>query len=223
MLRLCWGTRFLERLSLKRILRHRLIDFADRSRPMKQSVADRERAASLIQLKTDRLELAPLRFEDSAELRILTDDTAITQAIDFLPSPLTQSDADALIARQWCNQEWFLGIRHRVDNNLVGVIGVHFQDPDEIETGYWIGTRFQGQGYATEALRCLVTRLKSALPNRRVIAECKFENRASWRVLEKVGFVSTHLPGKRAGRRRLVLNHCNVSAPQAYSSSAKQA
>jgi RimJ/RimL family protein N-acetyltransferase len=161
------------------------------------------RLADIILVETERLQLAPLDTRDSVELRILTDDRAITEAIDFLPSPLTQSDADALIAHQQVDRDVFFGIRIRKDGSLVGVIGAHLL-ASEVEIGYWIGMDFQGHGFATEALRGLVARLRWTSSSRQIFAECKLENRASWRVLEKAGFVPAGSAGRRAGRQRLI-------------------
>jgi RimJ/RimL family protein N-acetyltransferase len=46
--------------------------------------------------------------------------------------------------------------------------------------------------------------LKGAYPERRIFAECRPENVASWRLLEKVGFRASGADGVRSGRKRLV-------------------
>ncbi len=161
--------------------------------------------ADLPEGATTRLRLAALIAADAEELRALTDDTAITANISFLPTPFTLDDAEALIHNNDSGNDRVLGLRRLGIGALVGVVGTHLRGADAIEIGYWIGRRFHGQGYATEALRGVVAMLGSAFPNRLIFAECRPENAASWRVLEKAGFVPTGQDGTRPGRRLLVL------------------
>lgn len=167
--------------------------------------ADQPDLTNVLLCETERLRLVALGPGDSLELRELTDDRAITETIDFLPSPFTQSDADALIGNQRAECDRFFGIRDRRNGELVGIIGAHLRDANEIEIGYWIGVNFQGRGYATEAVRELTGLLKHVFPSRQIIAECKAENRASWRVLERVGFISAGVAGRRVGRQLLMI------------------
>jgi predicted N-acetyltransferase YhbS len=68
------------------------------------------------------------------------------------------------------------------------------------EIGYGIGEKYQGQEYATEAVKAVTTwALKQ--PNVTAIeAETEFENKASLRVLEKSGFVATGKNGQEGAR-----------------------
>jgi RimJ/RimL family protein N-acetyltransferase len=156
-------------------------------------------------IHTERLILAPLVAADAGPLRRLTDDPAIIEAISFLRAPFTLADARALIAANGNGSDLYRGVRRRADNLLVGLIGSHDRGTGAVEIGYWIGTAFQRQGYASEAARGLVERLAAASPKPRIVAECRPENRASWRVLERLGFRPTGAPGARAGRLELAL------------------
>jgi RimJ/RimL family protein N-acetyltransferase len=84
-------------------------------------------------------------------------------------------------------------------------VGAGFAPQNELEIGYWIGTAFQGLGYATEAARAVIDLLKRQFAKRQIIAECRIDNRSSWHVLEKIGFKPTDKVGKRPGRQRLAL------------------
>jgi RimJ/RimL family protein N-acetyltransferase len=153
-------------------------------------------------LETERLRLAPLTMADAEALRALTDDPAIIGAISFLHAPFALEDAEALIAMNSNGRDLFRGIRRREDGALMGVVGAHKRGA-EIEIGYWIGTRFHGQGYASEAARAVLDRIRAEQPDATVVAECQRDNLTSWRVLEKLGFHSTGGPGARPGRLRL--------------------
>jgi RimJ/RimL family protein N-acetyltransferase len=156
-------------------------------------------------IETERLRLTPFVPGDAEPLRRLTDDPAIVDAVSFLRAPFTLADAAALIARNGNGQDLFRGLWRRADDLLIGVVGSHLQGTGAVEIGYWIGTAFQRQGYAREAASAVIERLRTATPPPRIVAECRPENRASWRVLERLGFRPTGAPGARPGRVELVL------------------
>jgi ribosomal-protein-alanine N-acetyltransferase len=76
----------------------------------------------------------------------------------------------------------------RQDGSLLGSTGLAFESSDRATTGYVFAKDAWGKGYATESLRSVVdiARHVSVL---RLYALCHTENPASWRVLEKCGFV----------------------------------
>jgi RimJ/RimL family protein N-acetyltransferase len=147
-----------------------------------------------------RLTLRPLTAADAGMLRAITDDPAITAAISFLPDPFTLADAEALIAQNDTGRDCFLGLWRSADRRLIGVAGAHLDAGGAVEIGYWIAPDCWGQGYACEAAGALVERLEAAFVQPRIFAECRPDNRTSWRVLEKLGFEPTGAAGARPGR-----------------------
>ena len=150
-------------------------------------------------LTTARLVLRPLAAADVEALQTLTDDPAITGAISFLSEQFTLADARALIASSG-GDDLFRGCRLKSDDTLIGVVGRHRRGTGGFEIGYWIGSRFAGRGYASEAARAVRDEIRAAHPDATIFAECRPDNRASWRVLEKLGFRPTGEPGERPGR-----------------------
>jgi RimJ/RimL family protein N-acetyltransferase len=57
----------------------------------------------------------------------------------------------------------------------------------QAELGWTLDPTWTGQGYATEAVRALITHCVTDLGVRRVTAACFAENAASWRLMERVG------------------------------------
>ena len=156
-------------------------------------------------IDTARLRLAPLVPADAEALWHVTDDSDIIDAISFLRRPFTLVDAKMLIELNENDADLFRGIWRRQDDRLVGVIGSHSRRSGSIEIGYWIGTRFRRRGYAYEAGYGVVEWLRRTSPAAPIIAECRLENRASWQVLERLGFRPTGAPGTRPGRLELAL------------------
>lgn len=154
-------------------------------------------------LNTERLNIRPLAMTDAAALACLTDDPAITDVVHFLPSPFTVREAEALIASN-DDANCFLGVWTQGD--LIGVVGIHAHGRDRLEVEYWIGSHFQRQGYATEAVAGVIAQLQRLQPNRQVTAECRTGNEGSWNLLHKLGFRATGQQGDRPGRELLVFH-----------------
>ena len=73
-----------------------------------------------------------------------------------------------------------------------------------VEIGYGIDEHYQGQGYATEAVKAAVLWALQQPGVVRVEAETDPDNRASQRVLEKCGFVPAGVDGKEGPRFFLI-------------------
>ncbi len=77
-----------------------------------------------------------------------------------------------------------------VEDNLVGLVGTHQIDwiNQRTSIGYWIGKDCLSKGYATEATAILLNYLFEKLRLHRVFIQAATENKASNRVIEKLGF-----------------------------------
>jgi len=65
------------------------------------------------------------------------------------------------------------------------------------ELGYWIGVRYWGKGYATEAARAAIDHAFVELAHDMLSASLRVSNPASRRVLEKCGFQWTGVELRR--------------------------
>lgn len=157
----------------------------------------------MFRLAVDRLRIRPLTRGDAGDLRRLTDHPAITGPIDFLLSPFGRDDAAGLIARNGVD-ECFMGLWD--GRRLVGCVGVHLRAGERIEIGYWIDAALHGRGYASEGVSAVLDALRRTYPHRRIVAECRPANLASWRLLQKLGFRDTGEVGHRVGRAVLMLD-----------------
>ncbi|MCJ2083368.1 GNAT family N-acetyltransferase [Methylobacterium sp. J-090] len=172
------------------------------------NLAARYSLAKLPPVESARLRLGPLAPGDAEAVRALTDDPAITGAIDFLPNPFTLAAARQLIGPAKIKNDCFLGARARGgagdglrDGDLVAIVGLHLRGDHAVELGYWVGGAARGQGYGAEAVTAAIGLLRQRFPHRFVVAECRPENAASRGLLLKVGFRDTGDEGHRPGRR----------------------
>jgi RimJ/RimL family protein N-acetyltransferase len=90
------------------------------------------------------------------------------------------------------------------DEGIIGSAGMGIDgETGDVQLGYWIGRRWWGQGFATEAAKA-VLKVAKAIGYNRITASHFVDNPASGRVLKKAGFQPTGLirPGHSLARGR---------------------
>jgi RimJ/RimL family protein N-acetyltransferase len=144
-------------------------------------------------LQTERLLLRAPRAADIGAFVPLLNDYQVSKNLSRVPHPYTEDDGCAFVVRsadgRAAGSDYTFMVLRRTDGVLVGMCGVH--PAREFEIGYWIGRPYWGNGYATEAARCVVLFAFRELGAVRVIAGWFQDNPASGRVLEKLGFLPT--------------------------------
>jgi len=151
------------------------------------------------ELETARLKLVPLQTED---LRLSLENQGLLEShLGLQPGNYTvegpvrdavQQMLDGVVQHptEWLwYTHWQIILKPR--GPIVG--GVCFKGPPKqdglVEVGYGVDDEHQGHGYMTEALQALVAWAQTQPGVQAVIAETDEANRASQRVLEKLGFV----------------------------------
>jgi len=155
--------------------------------------------------QTERLDIRPIDIDDAPAVHRVTDHPEITQNISFLPTPTSLRDVRQLITGD--GDEWrmrMLGGWGRSTETLAVVIGYMLHGSSELEIGFWTAPSFQKQNLTHEAMSGVLTHLCRQHPERTVTAECRPNNIAAWKLLEKLGFASTGEAGRKPLRRRLV-------------------
>lgn len=156
--------------------------------------------ADLPPIESARLRIAALKAEDAEQVQAITDDPAVTGAVDFLPERVGIEEARRLIGTTPGGRDIFFGVRERGAARLVGVVGTHLRGDKAVEIGYWVGGAARGRGYGAEAVGAVVAALARRFPHRLIVAECRPDNAASAGLLAKSGFRDTGDPGHRPGR-----------------------
>jgi RimJ/RimL family protein N-acetyltransferase len=142
-------------------------------------------------IRSERLFLRPGWPEDWAELAARIGDEAVVRNLAKAPWPYTAAAAREFLQAEGdprCPQ--LLVTLPTVEGSaLIGCAGLA-PGEDGIELGYWIAKDRWGQGYATEAVRAVLS-LARTLGHRRIVANHFDDNPASGKVLRKVGFNAT--------------------------------
>lgn len=85
---------------------------------------------------------------------------------------------------------WYqLGIIIKENNEFIGDVGIHFCDEDnlQVEIGYTLSEKYQGKGYATEAVTGVIDYLFNVLNKHRITASVDPQNKKSITLLERIG------------------------------------
>jgi len=138
-------------------------------------------------LATARLMLRRPEVGDIASIVAIAGDWQISSRLGRVPYPYSEQDAHAFL-REIVPNEWTWAITLRVSGEFVGVIGLHPEEPDVAELGYYVARRHWGRGIATEAVLSII-HYGQSIGLRRIIAGHFVNNPASGRVLQKAGFV----------------------------------
>jgi len=155
-------------------------------------------------LETERLTLRAPRHEDVKVIAVLANDRRIAENTARIPHPYGVGDAEQFVTavNKRDGEACFVIM---LDETLIGACGIEPRE-DALELGYWLGARFWGQGYATEAVRALIDHAFGDLQQETLQAGARVSNPASRRVLEKCAFQWT---GVRLTRIRAI----NSAAP----------
>lgn len=87
------------------------------------------------------------------------------------------------------NQYMAFAIEDKTSHMVIGSVGSsYYEDLTEVGVTYFIGANYRGNGYAAEALQCLVDYLFARYNLKKLVATARVENIASCRTLERTGF-----------------------------------
>jgi RimJ/RimL family protein N-acetyltransferase len=154
-------------------------------------VSSREEAAEVPTLETTRLRLRGWSARDAASYERIMGHPRVTSALGRRPEP--GAAAVSRLARQWREQgfgHW--AVEERASGALIGRIGLAHHpdwtpDPDNVEVGWTLDPEVWGRGLATEGGGAALADGFGRLGLERIISITLPENRASRRVMEKLG------------------------------------
>ena len=136
---------------------------------------------------TERLQLKHIVQSDAVTIaELLADDRETIQMTEHLPDPCTPEAAKEWVRLRRKPGENVFAIQLNETGDFIGCVGIR-QEGAVVHLGYWIGRAYWNNGYATEAAWAVVRNARS-LGITEVQSEVFVENKASARVLEKLGF-----------------------------------
>ncbi|MCZ4695417.1 N-acetyltransferase [Ancylomarina euxinus] len=146
-----------------------------------------------LEINAERLLLRRVCQEDAENIFKYRSDAVTNQYQGWIPKTL--DDAHNFISKVAETIDeyntWFqLGIINKENGELIGDLGIHFFDIDkfQVEIGCTIEKKYQGKGFASEALNAIIKYLFTDLNKRRIICSIDPRNVNSIKMVEGLGF-----------------------------------
>ena len=140
-------------------------------------------------LETERLILRRPTEGDIPAIVAIAGDLEISRRLTRVPHPYTETAARFFL-NEIVPNEWVWGITLRPPSVLIGMVGLTpGADSQTAELGYYIDPQHWGKGIATEAARAVIYHGQHFLKLHHITARHVADNRASSRVLSKLGFI----------------------------------
>lgn len=138
-------------------------------------------------LETERLLLRPMTMADLEDYHEYTSDAELLK-YDYPAHKSLAESRYSLVVWNLRQPLGRYGIELKSESKLIGNISLRLDEAaGRAELGYTVNARYHNQGYATEAAACLRDLVRE-MPDVQVLSAQTLEaNRASQRVLEKLG------------------------------------
>lgn len=136
-------------------------------------------------MDTQRLRLRRYRAEDFDDFFAYVSDPEVVRFEPY--GPMTLDEARSALRDRIASEE-FVAVERLSDGRMIGNVYLGRRDFNALELGYVFSRDCWGQGFARESCEALI-RAAFAVGVHRIYAECDPENAASWRLLERLGFV----------------------------------
>lgn len=138
-------------------------------------------------LETERLILRPMTMADLADYHEYTSDADLLK-YDYPAHKSLDESRYSLVVWNLSQPLGRYGIELKSEGKLIGNISLRLdEEAGKAELGYTVNARYHKQGYATEAATALRDLAKNLPGITTLAAQTLEDNRASQRVLEKLG------------------------------------
>lgn len=148
---------------------------------------------------TERLVVRPVAVSDAEEIHEYAGDKDIDKML-FLPNDTIEQTREFVknAINQWAMQspsvrEFVMLYRGRI----IGGINLETVDESTYEIGWVISKDYRNNGFVTEAGKALIGYSFEVLSAKKVIAHCDIRNRASEKVMRKLGMTLKDNSGTR--------------------------
>ena len=148
-----------------------------------------------LKMITERLKIRPFNKNDYADLYEYLSDK---KTYKYEPGkPITIAQSKKLCVERSKNKI-FYAVELKSENKIIGHIYFNTIEPKSLliyEIGYIFNKKYQGHGFATEAIQNFINHQFSESNIHKIIAHCNPKNIKSWKLLERLKF-------KREGKLR---------------------
>ncbi|SFN34040.1 Protein N-acetyltransferase, RimJ/RimL family [Chryseobacterium oleae] len=142
-------------------------------------------------LETERLLLRDLDLNDKEAIFGYRSDAETNQFQSWIPTTLEEVEAFIIRNSKEFNlpETWYqLLITDKLTKEVIGDVGVHFIDSDQVEFGITLSKKHHHKGYASEALKGLIHLMFKDLKKHRITTSIDPDNASSLQLIERIGF-----------------------------------
>lgn len=151
---------------------------------------------SLLEIKTERLNLRPLTMDDLEAIHQIWTDAGVRKFLwdnEVISAEETASVIEKSLKYFHCKGFGLFAVLPVNEERIIGFCGYwFFHEPPQLELLYGIHTDHWGKGFAPEAAHAMLTYGFEKLGFQDVLASTDAANVASVRVMEKLGFSFTN-------------------------------
>jgi RimJ/RimL family protein N-acetyltransferase len=148
-----------------------------------------------MKIETKRLILREWKKDDSEGIIRNMNNLNVSKWLLVVPYPYTKKDAKGWITNNLKQQKkgdrekYSFVIELKEEKKLIGGIGIELEKfHGKASIGYWLGEKYWGRGYGTEALREILLLGFNKFKLRKIEAGVFAGNPSSGKLLEKFGF-----------------------------------
>jgi RimJ/RimL family protein N-acetyltransferase len=135
--------------------------------------------------------LRPFALDDAPRVQLLAGEYAVSETTALIPHPYLDGMAEEWISTHQVERDrgiaYVYAITRAEDSLLVGAIEARPVADAHENFGYWIGAPYWGHGFATAAVRAVISLMFGYLDCDEVTASHLVRNPASGRIMEKCG------------------------------------
>ncbi len=159
-------------------------------------------------INTERLIIRQFTKKDYADLYEYLSDK---QTYKYEPGKLITIEESKKLCIERSKNRIFLAVELKSEKKLIGHIYFNIIEPKSLltyEIGYIFNKKYQGHGYATEAIQQFIKHQFLVSDIHKIVAHCNPKNIKSWKLLERLKF-------KREGklRKNIFFNKDNNNNP----------
>ncbi len=144
-----------------------------------------------ISIQTDRLLIRAIELKDKEDFFHYRSMPQVYQYQTWKPKRIGEIEEfirkNAVVCPNTVNEWLQLAICFK-NGRMIGDIGIHFIDEDQIEIGYTLSPEHHGNGYAFEAVNAMINNVFLDWNKHRITASVDPGNTQSIKLLERLGF-----------------------------------
>ena len=156
-----------------------------------------------MRITTERLTLEPISLQHLKATYLYSSDRENTRLMMFLPH---DSMEETRVCIEKSMEQWesdtpeHLQFAVLLGEEPIGDVTLYLFGPDVAELGWILNRRYQGRGYAREAVAAVMDYGRRERGISRFFAQCDSENAASIRLMERLGMKRADGVGTRKNR-----------------------